>query len=290
MANNQFSQYLLNRGVLSADNAGRVLAKSISVAPELAVIALERGLIDAQHAEKLLGVQDFMAETLEDNYLTALQLDELKKSMPSPRARLGQVLLNEGLADLQLLARLFEESKEACCQPVDEVVDAMLERQGADLKEHAHIREYVQLFVRAMSKLAHTDVILVMDEDVDLVDATYLIYQSMGGALRLTAGCRMTRAVLLAMARRFSGEGLPELNDMAFDCIEEFCNVVNGLYIVNMSSHSKDMDLEMPKTIENGVPAGDGVFSLMVETEFGAFMLYLSRDGFVLNERNYFGW
>lgn len=290
MANRQFSQYLLNRGILSSDNAGRVLAKSLHAVPDLAVLALEKGLITSQQAKKLLGVKEFVVAALEENYLNALQLDELKKAVPDRSACLGQVLLEEGIVDIHTLARLFEDSKDEDSHPVDDVIKEMLEAQGWDAHEHAYIREYVKLFLKAMRKFMHTEALIIPNEDLDLVDATYLIYQSMGGALRLTVGCRMTGNVLLAMAGRFSGEEETEVNEMAIDSIEELANVINGLYIVNMSGHSHDMDLDMPRTLENGVPAGEDVFALRVETEFGAFMLYLSREGFMLNEKNLFGW
>ena len=253
-------------------------------------MALEEGLITSQQAKKLLGVKEFVVAALEENYLNALQLDELKKAVPDRSACLGQVLLEEGIVDIHTLAKLFEDSKDEDSHPVDDVIKEMLEAQGWDAHEHAYIREYVKLFLRAMRKFMHTEALIIPNEDLDLVDATYLIYQSMGGALRLTVGCRMTGNVLLAMAGRFSGEEETEVNEMAIDSIEELANVINGLYIVNMSGHSHDMDLDMPRTLENGVPAGEDVFALRVETEFGAFMLYLSREGFMLNEKNLFGW
>ena len=206
MANRQFSQYLLNRGILSSDNAGRVLAKSLHAVPDLAVLALEKGLITSQQAKKLLGVKEFVVAALEENYLNALQLDELKKAVPDRSACLGQVLLEEGIVDIHTLAKLFEDSKDEDSHPVDDVIKDMLEAQGWDAHEHAYIREYVKLFLRAMRKFMHAEALIIPNEDLDLVDATYLIYQSMGGALRLTVGCRMTGNVLLAMAGRFSGE------------------------------------------------------------------------------------
>ena len=100
----------------------------------------------------------------------------------------------------------------------------------------------------------------------------------------------MNGDVMLAMAKRFSGEVLTDVDEMAIDCIEEFCNVLNGLYIVNMSGKSQDMDLDMPQTVENGEPGGDSVFQLRVETEFGGFVLYLSMDGFVFEDGKPLHW
>lgn len=139
MANRQFSQYLLNRGILSSDNAGRVLAKSLHAVPDLAVLALEKGLITSQQAKKLLGVKEFVVAALEENYLNALQLDELKKAVPDRSACLGQVLLEEGIVDIHTLAKLFEDSKDEDSHPVDDVIKEMLEAQGWDAHEHAYI-------------------------------------------------------------------------------------------------------------------------------------------------------
>ena len=290
MANRQFSQYLLNRGILSLDNAGRILAKAMHAVPKLSVIALEKGLITPEQADKLLGVHTFIRTALAEHDLNAIQLDELKKTVPDRSACLGQVLLDEGMVDLATLAELFEKSKREYGNPVDDAVRSMLEAQGLDSDEYAYLSEYVELFLRAIKKFTHTEALVIPNEDMDVVDTTYLTYQNMGGALRLTAGCRMTGSVLLDMAQRFSGEVMDSVNPMAMDCIEEFCNVVNGLYIVNMSSQSQDMDLDMPRTVENGVPAGDDVLVLRVEAEYGSFVLYMSREGFVLSENERFGW
>ena len=290
MANRYFSQYLLNKGVLTSDNAGRMLAKSLNVTPELSVLALEKGLINSEQALELVAADGFIRAALGRNYLTALQLDDLKKAVPERSACLGQVLLDEGVVDLSELARLFEESAAPDCRPVGAAVHDMLVSWNADENDYEYIKDYVELFLGALQRFMNTDAVIVRGGNSDGVDTTYLTYQSMGGALRLTVGCRMTGDVMLTMANRFSGEELTSVDEMAVDCLEEFCNVLNGLYIVNMSGKSQDMDLDMPRTVENGEPAGDNVFQLRIETEFGSFVLYLSMDGFVFEGMKSLSW
>ena len=290
MANRQFSQYLLSRGILTSDNAGRILAKSLHAIPKLSVIALENGLITPEQADKLLGVNTFIRTALSEHDLNAEQLDELKKTVPDRSACVGQVLLDEGMVDLSTLAELFEQSKVTHSNSVSDAVNRMLEKQNLDTEEYFYIGEYVELFMRAIKRFTHTEVLVIPNEDFEVADTTYLTYQTMGGSLRLTAGCRMTGSIMLDMASRFSGDIQTEVNEMAIDCIEEFCNVVNGRYIVNMSGHNHDMDLDMPRTVENGIPAGDDVLSFRVVTEYGEYELYLSREGFLLNNDEYLGW
>ena len=93
MANRQFSQYLLNKGILSSDNAGRILAKSLHAVPKLSVVALEKGLITPEQADKLLGVNTFIRTALSEHDLNAEQLDELKKTVPDRSACVVQVML-----------------------------------------------------------------------------------------------------------------------------------------------------------------------------------------------------
>lgn len=290
MGNRHFSQYLLNKGILTADNAGAILAECHHTAPGLSVLALERNFIDAEQSLELSGAGDTAVAALSRNYLTALQLDDLKKEAPNRRACLGQVVLNRKLVDFSGLAKLFKDNDGEYCYPVNEVFEELLQEQGVDADDYEYIRDYVELFLSTLQKFMRTNALIVRANNSDVDDTTYLTYQSMGGALSLTVGCRMTRSVMLAMGSRFGGEHLERVDEMAIDCIEEFCNVLNGLYIVNMSGKSRDMDLDMPRTIENVEPVGDDVFQLRVETELGSFMLYMSMNGFIFNDGKSFKW
>lgn len=282
MANRYFSQYLLNEGILTPENAGLMLAKSISVEPDLTVVALEKGLIGVDQAIELEGNR-FEEVVLAKKYLTALQLDDLKKAVPERSACLGQVLLNEGIVSLIDLAKLYEASSKAGSQPIMEVVSSLLKSKGMELGEKEHWGDYVELLVGTMQRFMNTDAILLQGGKAAAeADRTYLVSQSMNGALSMTAGCFMCGSVLLTMANRFSGEELTEVDEMAVDCLEEFCNVLNGLYIVNMSGKNMDMDLDMPRTEEDAVPTGADVLSLQVETEFGSWILYMSDHGFIV--------
>lgn len=291
MANRYFSQYLLNKGVFTLDNAGSILARSLDAVPELSVLVLERGLVDAAQALELASCGDFIEAALSKGYLASWQLEDLKDIAPGRRACMGQVLLDEGIVDLPRLAGLFEESSAPECNPVKDVVESMLLAKGIDGgDDYEHIADYVELFLDAMQRFMNKEALILPGEDRDSAGSTYLIYQSMGGDLRLTVGCRLSDDVLLAMASSFSGEPVTVVDELAIDSIEEFCNVVNGLYIVNMSGKGHDMDLDMPRTLKNEEPDVGGVFQLLVETEFGRFVLYMSMDGFVFGRMKELGW
>lgn len=282
MANRYFSQYLLNAGILTPENAGEMLAKSIGVKPDLAVAALEKGLInEAQIAD--FQSDSFEVAVLEKKYLTALQLDDLKRAVPERSACLGQVLLNEGVVDLTELAKLYEASGKSGSEPVADAVHQMLQAEGQDPSAKEHWVDYVELLIGTMQRFMNTDAVLhAKAVSVAEPAKSYLVSQSMSGALSLTAGCLVSDDVLLAMAVRFSGEEITEVDELAIDCLEEFCNVLNGLYIVNMSGKNMDMDLDMPKYDEGVVPEGADVLGLQVTTEFGDWILYMSDHGFIV--------
>lgn len=288
MANRYFSQYLLNKGILTADNVSSILAECRALEPDLSMMALEKGMIDAEQALELWESSNACVKAVEKGYLTPLDLDNLKKDVPNSRACLGQVIFTKKIVDLPRLSALFKENDDAYCYPVNEVFDSVLRSHGVDAEDYEHVRDYVELFLDTIQKFLHTNALLVQGDNIDTEETTYLTYQSMGGALTLTAGCRMPDDVLLAFSKRFSDGKVVCLDDMAVDSIEEFCNVLNGLYIVNMSGKSQDMDLDMPQTVKNVEPKGDNVLQLKVETELGGFMLYLSMSGFVFEDSRVF--
>lgn len=291
MSNRYFLQYLLNTGVLTLDNAGSMLAKSLAVTPELSVLVVERRLVDAEQVVELAGCDDFIEAALSKGYLTSWQLDGLKDAVPGRYACLCQMLLDTGVMDLTRLAKLLEASVAPDCRPVQDLMKNML--HGKDIyndEDYEHVTDYLELFLDTMRRFMHTEAVVLPGEYSDSADATYLTYQSMGGDLRLTVGCRVTGDVMLSMTSRFSGEAVTVVDELAIDGIEEFFNVVNGLYIVDMSGKGHDMDLDMPRTLENEEPEGTAAFPLRVETEFGHFVLYLSTDGFVFGRLKEMGW
>ena len=107
------------------------------------------------------------------------------------------------------------------------------------------------------------------------------VAQHITGDVSMVDGLLAKEPVFLALASKYAGFEITEMNDDAIDALEEFINVVNGLYIVELANHKMEPDLEYPRAAENVIPHGSQQLALRVYTEVGSFLLVLSTDAFL---------
>lgn len=283
MGNRYFVQYLLNVGALKADEVQELMAKASKAEPGLPLLAMRKGLLSsAQLSEMNISDEAAFAEEAKDRkLLTVAQIDTLKNEAASSDACFGQALLDAGLADYAKLEALFSEADEAE-EEESPVYAAVMSRAGDD---DAHLYEiygkYADMFISSVQRFMNTDAVLLPGEAMLDADGTHLVSQSLGGGLVLTPGVMAKNDVFLEMGRRYSGEELEEIDNLAVDCVAEFINVLNGLYIVNLSQLDMDVDLGEPKDAENVLPMATNMLALNVGTEFGSFVLYMAQDEFM---------
>ena len=280
MGNRYFVQYLLNVGALKADEVLELMTKASKAEPGLPLLAMRKGLLSsAQLSEMNISDEAAFAEEAKDRkLLTVAQIDTLKNEAASSDACFGQALLDAGLADYAKLEALFSEAEEE----ESPVYAAVMSRAGDD---DAHLYEiygkYADMFISSVQRFMNTDAVLLPGEAMLDADGTHLVSQSLGGGLVLTPGVMAKNDVFLEMGRRYSGEELEEIGDLAVDCVAEFINVLNGLYIVSLSQLDMDVDLGEPKDAENVLPMATNMLALNVGTEFGSFVLYMAQDEFM---------
>lgn len=275
MGNRYFSQYLLNKGVLTPDNISYILPKSANAVPTLTVLAVQQGMFSDAQIEKIKG------GAAADELLTGAQTESLKGMTPGRDAFIAQMLLDEQITDIAQLNALFRECDSDDVHPVK---DAVVRFIGEDEKL-SHVVDvycdYSEMFIGALQRFMNTDAVVLPGQEIKSADGARLASQGMGGHLSLSAGLMAADEVLLEMARRYSGEDLQSVDDMAEDCVTEFINVLNGLFIVNLSSQDFDMDLDMPKKGRDTIPMASNLMSMEVVCDFGKFVLYLAEDDFV---------
>lgn len=112
-----------------------------------------------------------------------------------------------------------------------------------------------------------------------LPEENHVVYQGMGGDLELITAIMAEEEAFLEFGRHYSGESLELLDPLAIDCVEEFLNVVNGFFSVQMSEEEgKEVDLEPPQYVRDVEPLGSHLLSLCLRMEFGEIYVLLSTD------------
>lgn len=281
MGNRYFSQYLLNAGVLDAGNISDVMPKSAHAVPQLHILAMQQHLLSESQVKELSTADDVVKTLEEAKMLSDAQIESLKNTVPGRDARVAQTLLDEHIADLKNIERCFREYDNDELHPIKDAVKKIVSKYE-EMNPVADIYgEYTEMFVGALQRFMDTDAV-VLTEATDLDFAgTRIVSQSMGGQLSVAVAVLAKNQMFLEMARRYSGEDLTELDELAEDSLAEFINVLNGLYIVNLSGRDLDMDLDMPRGGQDVGPTASNMIAMRIVTDFGSFVIYLAEDEFI---------
>lgn len=287
MSSCYFAQYLLDSRVLKEAEVQGVLHRAAKVEPGVSLLALENGLVSASQIEELdvnLSDADFIEIALAERLLTAPQITNLRQAVVRKESRLAQLLLDEGILSLSRLESALQECEALEPNPVVETVEKALAASGVELLDTELYTEYVDLFFVSLQRFMDTDAVIVSKERKELESSRdHLVFQRMTGDLGFAGGVYADENTLLNIARRYSHDDIKRLDDMAIDCLSEFINVLNGLYIVNLSKRQMDVDLETPMYRDIHLEhAEEALLQFEVITDFGAFTLSVSHDASTL--------
>lgn len=147
--------------------------------------------------------------------------------------------------------------------------------------EGQHYAAYMEMFMAAMKNMLHTEAVVERapcTEDEE--QPCYATSQRLSGDINFAAGLIASEPVYLKLAERYSEEEIPEMDEMARDSIEEFINVLNGMFSVSLGEQNIETDLELPRFGENVSPHGKHQLRLRVHSSVGSFQVVMAIDEF----------
>ncbi|HWR39348.1 MAG TPA: hypothetical protein VN611_07590 [Patescibacteria group bacterium] len=286
-----FGQYLLNKGILTAQQLFEAADLQRSVRVKLGVLAINNGIMHANQVEEvhyLQRIQDrkFGEIALEKNYITDTQLDELLDSQRRRQISLSQAIVDKGFLSLTQLEEAldrykrdnkFSDSQLAALQSTDtdSIVRIML-----DLTEYGDdglvYYDYIALMVRNMLRFLGEDATLSAKRSLPKKIPDWLVSQLIIGNNTVFTAISMNDEVLMETARRFSEEPLTAIDELTRDSVAEFLNLHNGIFIVNMSDKGTELDMTPQKT-EHNVPLESGRGCVIpFQLSYGEIQLILS--------------
>ncbi|TYZ23861.1 hypothetical protein [Selenomonas ruminis] len=190
-----------------------------------------------------------------------------------------QSLLRQGETDEEILVHRVPEIVRADARPIRTAVK-LAAADGYDDELNIYTK-YVELFIEKMQELTHT--FSVVSQDLVVTEEpspAYAVSIRVSGDIDFVGGVIASEPVFLEMARRYSGEEFDRVDDLAIDCCEEFLNVVQGLFSIEMAKRDLEGDLHPPRWKKDVVPQGSRQLRLRVYTSFGSFQIILAVDEF----------
>lgn len=256
-----FGNYLLSRNAVTKDQLIRAMQQKSCEHIKLGTLAIHAGYMTAKEVDQIVIMQThqdkrFGELAISEGYLTELQVAELLKEQSPDFLLLGQVLVDEGIIDNQQLQSL--------------IVDYQSENELYDFDYSAETKETISRLVEnffvvtertltsfelSFLHLLFNNLIRFIGDDFTPVGPSvcteyptnYCVSQQISGEFSMKVYIDMTETASIQFASRYVGETFTEFDEYVQASLDDFLNLHNGLFNVNISNdRSIELKLEPP--------------------------------------------
>lgn len=290
MYNQFFGQFLLQKGLLTAEQLCCTFEDEASVRVKLGVLAIDKGWMTAAEAQEIHDLQKTMDQRFGDlavskGYLNSFQVEELLQSQRSRHLSLSQAILDRGYLSLAELTPVLELYKAEAALDIDdskEEFDSIL-RLVLDLSKLGQEQQelyplYTGLFLRNVVRfLQVTPVLEKADEFTGKTDEWFISQTLKIDNKQLLTGLILPEKTLVHLAASYSGEAITEVNDLALDAAAEFLNLNNGMFSITICNRGSEAEM-LPQKVEQapGLPVKQG-YAMSIVTPLGRLQLIIAE-------------
>lgn len=260
-----FGNFLLSRDVVTPEQLIAAINKEATSHIKLGTLAMYHNLMTANEIDDIVIAQThedkhFGELAIERHYLTEQQVNELLSEQSPEYLLLGQILIEEGIiTNTQLEDLIIDYESE------HEIYDLDLQ---IDQKEQVTrlIRHYFKLEVMENSELYESYLTLLFNNLIRFIGADFTpltpircnefptqfsIVQNITGKYNISSVIDMDRTMAIEFASRYAMDSFDAFDEYVQASLEDFLNLHNGLFTVNMSNnYSIELQLSPPETHE----------------------------------------
>lgn len=258
-----FGNYLLSRNVVTKEQLIQAMQKKSAEQIKLGTLAIHAGYMTANEVDRIVILQThqdkrFGELAIQEGYLTELQVAELLRAQKPDFLLLGQVLVKDGLLNHQQLQDLIidyqseneiydfdysDETKETVRQLVEKFF-IIAERPLSEYEV-----SFLRLLFNNLVRFIGDDFTLVSPSLCKEYPVNYCVSQNIMGAIPMKTYIDMPETTSIAFASRYVNDTFTEFDEYVQASLDDFLNLHNGLYTVNMSNdYSIELQLEPPVT------------------------------------------
>lgn len=263
-----FGNFLLSRNIVTSEQLIEAIDKEATSHIKLGTLALYHNLMTANEIDDIVVAQThedkhFGELAIERHYLTEEQVNHLLSEQSPEYLLLGQILIEQGIitnTDLEDLIIDYESEHE--------IYDLDLQ---IDQKEQVTrlIRHYFKLKDIQNSELYEAYLTLLFNNLIRFIGADFTpmtpircnefptqfgIVQHITGKYNITAAIDMSREMAIEFASRYAMDTFDAFDEYVQASVEDFLNLHNGLFTVNMSNnYSVELQLSPLETENNGL-------------------------------------
>lgn len=287
-----FGSYLLRRDAITPEQLTHAISQLSAAHIKLGTLAMHKGYMVASEVDEVCFLQTredrrFGEIAIERGYLTEDQVRELLKTQIPDFLLFGQCLVDDGAIsyeELQTLVLDYEAENEMYDIDLNieskEKITQLIERffLVAEVPITEYSIMYMELMFNNLVRFIGDDFTPLTPIPCDEFPVNYCVSQRIHGKVNCISRVDMEEDVAIAFASRYAKTTFTEFDEYVQASIEDFINLHNGLFMVNMSNeHSIELSLDPPSVdTTEALSLSSTTFILPVIYPFGAIHLIIS--------------
>lgn len=287
-----FGNYLLNEKLVTPEQLVDALQDKKNTRMKLGVLAINAGYMTASQVERVHEMQKKMDKRFGDTavelgYVTDEQVGELLHAQPVGYLLLGQALVDKGYMDNAAFESAINAYKEKYSLTDDDIAS---NEQGkaetlvtslcdfSKTKNPELYEEFVSLLINNLIRFVGDDFTPLNPEYSINSTSFKSTSQEVNGEFSTVTRIFADETTLIEFAERYSGEEINELNEYVEASGQDFINLHNGLFTVNVSNNQQiELTLTPPTPLAGLNPMDvDNCLVLPFQYPFGTIRVSIS--------------
>ncbi len=286
-----FGSFLLGKDSVTPEQLTAAISKASETRLKLGTLALHKYYMTAEQVDEVCFLQTredkrFGEIAVEKGYLRDEQVDELLAVQSPDYLILGQTLIDMGVltnSDLELLIseyEIFNEIDDMSLEnqsKTDRLIRNFFTFSGKELTDHA--LTYINLAFNNLVRFIGSDFTPLNPISCSKEhEIKYCVTQEIHGEIDCYSRIDMDEATAISFASRYAKMDFSELDDYVKASIDDFLNLHNGLFLVNMSNmFSMELSLTPPVAEQDcTIALSEGSFIIPVIYPFGTVHIIVS--------------
>ncbi len=286
-----FGNYLLSNSLVTPEQLFEAIHAQSSIHLKLGTLAIHEGLMTADEVEEVILQQThedkkFGEIAVEQGYLTNDQVIHLLKAQSPDFLLLGQALVEQGVFSNSDLENIIADYRVK-----NEIFDLDISEEYGDFQKlfdnfFLVSETPVSKCGKMYMKLLFNNFIRFIGEDFTPISVSECleyptdrcVFQRVNGAYSVVTYLDMSSETAIEFASRYTGDEYNEYDDFVKAAMEDFVNLHNGLFAVNVSNDTAhELTLDAPESLDEGLLTFEGLntYHFTVLYSFGTVHMVL---------------
>ena len=264
-----FGNYLSKRGIITHEQLFHAMDLLSTAHVKIGTLAINEGYMTASEVENVIILQThkdkrFGQLAMEEGYLTQEQLDDLLEKQLPTFFLLGQILVDEGsITHTQLENLITDYRSEYEIYDLDEneeqlqLVSHILNNFtfSEDTRHSVYLKDYlILLFNNLIRFIDEGFTPLNIVKMPEFPTSNCVLQDMIYSDFHVASALDLEEEAAIAFAGLYADDEFTEFDEYVQASIEDFLNLHNGLFLVNMSNdYAIDLSLQPPRFESNTI-------------------------------------